>query len=307
MTKKNKGINYDNEPLTVLDLLARLNQEYERRMKELKARQDMDKATRIATIQKEKEITNLIAKEKKIIEKMQQDFSDFEIDTEAKAREEASKGVLREADVRTGKISLKDFILKGKKNSEIQAEVVEKVTEELELATKAIRAKNLEILKLQKELYQHKQGIRNQLNQPGFQFLEMLKGMEGYGNEQMNLFAEYMPSYHFEIKETERKLFLCEGKSIGGGQNWEKRTVKEAKKIVFDPILPVDLIPKLRSQLSGLDDDDIVSVSFLFRGHDIDVRIIKDMRRVITTSPDFIIHGFKEKEKKNVKTSDLKE
>jgi len=155
-----KGFSDDMKILTIPDLLKRVEQEYEKRKKEASLQQKENEEKLSAAIREEAELTKTIDKEQKIIEKMQNDYLELEVKTEAKIRAEASKGVLREADVRSGKVSLKDFILKGKKDSEISEEVVEKVAVELDRGLKAIHTKNKDILELEKSRAEYRTIVR---------------------------------------------------------------------------------------------------------------------------------------------------
>ena len=270
-----KGFSDDMKILTIPDLLKRVEQEYEKRKKEASIQQKANKEKLIAVIREEAELTKTIDKETKIVKKMQDDYLKLEVYTEAKAREEASKGVLREADVRTGKVSLKDFILKGKKDSEISEEIVEKVAAEIDRGLKAIHAKNKEILELEKSRAESKNMIRALLIQPGQFMLELLKGLKEFTEEQVGSFIEDMHGYRTELDEIKRKIHLTEGKSLTPGYNWgDRMTIAEAYKLIFNPIIPLELIPKLKAELEKCKGAESVTVSYYLRSKDFDIRPI---------------------------------
>ena len=269
-----KGLSDDMKILTIPDLLKRVEQEYEKRKKEASISQKANEEKLAAAIREEAELTKKIGKEQKIAERLQQDYFELESRTEKEAREKASKGVLREADVRSGKVSLKDFILKGKKDSEINSEVAEQTAKELEQGLKVIREKNLEILELEKSRAESKNMIRALLIQPGQFLLELLKYLKEFTEGEVGSFIEDMHGYRTELEEVNRKIQLTQGKSLTPGYTWDRLSLSEAYKLIFNPIIPLELIPKLKAELEKVKRAEKVSVSYYLRSKEIDIRPI---------------------------------
>jgi len=270
-----KGFSDDMKILTIPDLLKRVEQEYEKRKKEASIQQIANKEKLAAAIREEAEFTKKIDKEQKIVERLQNDYLELEVKAKARIRAEASKGVLREVDVRSGKVLLKDFISKGKKDKEISEEVVEKVAAELDRGLKAIHAKNKEILMVEKSRAESKNMIRALLIQPGQFMLELLKGLKEFTEIQVGSFIEDMHGYRTELDEIKRKIHLTEGKSLTPGYNWgDRMTIKEAYKLIFNPIIPLELIPKLKAELEKCKGAESVTVSYFLRSKDFDIRPI---------------------------------
>ena len=266
------------------DLLARVDREYERRKEETRIRQESQKEKLIAAFKEEKETSKAIGKAWKIIEKMETDFFDLEIEAESKARKRITKDIARESDVRAGKISLKKFHQEGKWDAEIEETIIKETTEELDASRTAIRNKALEVMELEKTLYESRQTIHHLGIYPGIIMTELLKGLQEFSQEQVNLFRDDVPGYEIQLSEIKRKLLLTQNKSIGGGQIFDGCTVREARKLQFDPIIPQNLIPKLLNELSKYPDDELVVVSYLFREKDIDVESRRIRKKFLTTS-----------------------
>jgi len=284
MTKKSKGFSDNMQIGTMPDLLKIINEELEKRQKEAAIKRDMNSGKLDAAFQEEKRITGEIKKARKIVNSMEMDFSELEMNTEIETKKQVEKGLARESDVRAGRITLKEFNQRGRYDKQISEEIVKGVAEKLESASKILRSKNLEILKLEKLLYECQDLIRGLILQPGFFVLEVLKNVREFGDHELALFLDELPDKRVALNEVKRKLLLCEGKSIGGGQRWDRQTVKEARRLQFSPIIPQNLIPKLLSELSQYPDNEMVSVHFLFHEKDIDVTCLKIGRRAITTS-----------------------
>ena len=273
--KKKKGLSDGMQIGTIPDLLARVEEEYEKRKEEASIQQKANKEKLSAAIREEAELTKKIDKEQKIVERMQNDYLDLEVKTEKEKRAEATKNVLKESDVRSGKVSLKDFILKGKKDSEILEEIVEKVAAEIDRGLRVIHTKNKEILELEKSRAESKNMIRALLIQPGQFMLELLKGLKEFTEIQVGSFIEDMHGYRTELDEIKRKILLTEGKSLTPGYNWgDRMTIAEAYKLIFNPIIPLELIPKLKAELEKCKGAESVTVSYYLRSKEFDIRPI---------------------------------
>jgi len=273
--KKKKGLSDGMQIGTIPDLLARVEEEYEKRKEEASIQQKANKEKLSAAIREEAELTKKIDKEQKIVERMQNDYLDLEVKTEKEKRAEATKNVLKESDVRSGKVLLKDFILKGKKDSEILEEIVEKVAAEIDRGLRVIHTKNKEILELEKSRAESKNMIRALLIQPGQFMLELLKGLKEFTEIQVGSFIEDMHGYRTELDEIKRKILLTEGKSLTPGYNWgDRMTIAEAYKLIFNPIIPLELIPKLKAELEKCKGAESVTVSYYLRSKEFDIRPI---------------------------------
>lgn len=273
MKKKIKGIDFENEPQTVPDLLLRIDQEYEKRKAEAQTRQDARKEELRAEIQKERNLTKTLKKANQIMVGMIADFEEIEAGAKARIKKETEKNVLREADVRSGKATLKEFHSKGEFDKELSKKITDKVAVDLESISHAVRAKRVEIWNLEKSLYEIKHRIRSMVIQPGLAMLDIFKQIAEYGGEQVTLFTEDLPAYHDQVKEIQNKLWMVDGKSLSGlGHTWDSRTAKEARKLILDPRMPLDLIPSLYDQLERIEDDGMVGVYRYLKPHEIEVK-----------------------------------
>lgn len=268
-----KNITHE-EALTesVFDLVKRIDAEYEKKKKEAEALQKKYRMDLKAAVQEEKELIAKIDKEKKIAQKMQQDYLELETEKEREKKGQVEKGILREADVRSGKVSLREFNLKGKMDKQISDEILERTTKEMEQSLKIVRAKNLEILKLEKSLCETQNRIRGLILAPARILQRAFKDSAEIADLQIGELLADVYGSRDALKQAEHKLLLTEGKSLTPGFSWDRLNMDEARAIIFSPILPLELVPKLKGELEKFKDAEKLHISFYLKSNDIVIR-----------------------------------
>jgi len=221
-----EGIKIDSIP----DLVKRINVEWKRKEKEAEAEKKRLEEELKAAVQEEAKIKKELDKARKIAQKMEEDYSEAEAKIEREERERIEKEAIKEEDVRAGKASLKDFIREGKSEKQITEEVVKQSMKELVGGLQAIRAKNLEILELEKK--------------------------------ELGLFHSEVYQAKTQLQKVDHRLNFTRGKALTPGYKWEKCSPAEARKIAFDPILPQELVPDLLKQLKQHEGQENVLVEF---------------------------------------------
>ena len=244
------------------DLIQKVKARYEE--EEKKAREEEKKNTEDlkATAEQEVLIRTKLAKAKQTVEKMEREYLELEAKIETEKKGQIEKGTIKEADVKSGKVSLNEFIKEGKSDRQISEEVIKQTTEELEQALKAIRSKNLEILNLEKELCETQIKIRHLSTYPGRSLEKSLESLQDFLKRELGVISEDAYQVKWNLEQIRTRLLLTEGKSLSPGYRWEVMTVDQAKKIALDPIFPESFISKLYEELSKYGPDESVNVAY---------------------------------------------
>lgn len=285
----------DTKPiLTVPDLTRRINEGYEQKKKEALLLQEEQKERLGIAIQEEKDLIKKLKTAKGITAKMEQDYSSIEVKLEAEIKAQIEINSIREKDVLSGKVTLREFTQKGTSEKQITEKTIKESTGELERSLKAIRTKRIEILEIERSLYSCQNRIKNLILQPALILQKIHKDMLEVSDTEIGEFLADVYGSREALKQTEHLIFLTQGKSLSPGYRWDRLTPKEALKVQYDPILPFELVSKLKTELAKLKDAEFVSVVFWLKAKDIDV------------NPTFKKSELSRGEK-IIKTSDLKE
>lgn len=269
--RKQKGINQNTEIRTVSTLLLRVNEELDKRKKEVEA-QDRANAELLTKAEKEERgLLKEISEAEKIVKNMIADYGKIENNVESAERKKIEENVLREADVRAGKVSLREFRKAGKYDEKIAEEALTKSVQELESSLKVIRDKNFSILRLQERLGDCRNTIRNLVIRPGLIMLEMLKGIYDFTDVQVAEFMAELDSLRFSWNQTKQDILLAEGKTMSGRHIFESRTMAEARALQFSPLLPLSCIEKLKQELLKYKDADSVTLTLYVNLQDIEI------------------------------------
>lgn len=291
----NKKFNEDIKPiLTVPDLTRRINESYDRKRQEAQLLQQQQEDLLKIAVEEEKELIEKLDVAKEITAKMEQEYSEIEARTEGEKRAQIEVNSIREKDVLSGKVTLREFTKKGISEKAIYEKTTKETVAELELSLRAIRMKKVEILEIERSLYSCQSRIKNLILQPALILQRVHKDMLEVSDTEIGEFLADVYGSREALKQTEHLIFLTQGKSLSSGYRWDRLTPKEALKIQYDPILPFELIPKLKTELAKLKDAEFVSVVFYLRAKDIDVTSI--FKKTKLSRGD-----------KTIKTSDLKE
>jgi len=262
-----EGIRID----TIPDLIGRVKDEWERKEKEASARKKELGENMRGALRKEKKLTEEIKKAESVVSKMEKDYTGLESRLLSEKEKSLKKNIPLEEDVRSGKISLKRFQQEGRAEADILAQVVKETQEELSQSLEALRAKKLSIMNLELELVKTQHRVRQLMLQPGVILRETLKDLKDFTEREMGLFYADYASTREAIQQQEHKMNLTKGKSLTPGYRWDRQSVKEARKIAFDPILPKSLVPSLLQQLSKFNEDGQVVVDFTLRPLEVNV------------------------------------
>ncbi|TET10423.1 hypothetical protein E3J84_04070 [Candidatus Aerophobetes bacterium] len=282
MRKKDqkKGITDDTikEIYTVSILLKRINEEYEKRQKEVEI-QDRANAEKLIVAEKEeRRLIAEISEAKGIVGKMIADFGKIEADVEIAESKKIEENVVREADVKSGKVSLGEFREKGKYDAKIAEESLARSVQELEISLGVVRSKNLEILRLQDKLGTCRNVLRGLHIQPGIITRDLFKTLYEFSDDQVAGFSNELESLRTEWNQTKQDILLAQGKSLAGRHVWTSLNMAEARARQFSPLLPISCIEKLKSELAKYEGSDGISITLYVNQKDIEITSIMPRR-----------------------------
>lgn len=278
-----KGINEDTHIRTMPDLLARVEEEYQKQKKQAISKQAELKEILASALEKEAELVKKIGAARKITIDMEKEFHSLEVKVEKEKRSKIEKDSIRQKDVTAGRVSLKEYQKVGVSEEAISARVVAETMAHLANSLEACRAKRLEVLQLEEKLGECRNTIRGAVIQPGQFMLDTLKSLRDFTDRQLGSFLGEMESLRSEWNQIKHKLLLTQGKSVTPGYRWDRLTPEEALAIQFDPILPIECVKKLKFQLGQYEDAKTVNVAFWLRDKSVEVSVITGRRGLLQT------------------------
>lgn len=258
---------------TVLDLTTRIVSKWREREEEaLLLQKDQNER-----LDNEKELESTIINHLKnlrsVASKLENDYPEIQarITKEKKARIE--KESVRELDVINKKVSLKEFASKGKSEKEISEQVIEETEKELQRTLAIIRKQNLEIFKVERSLSVCQANIRSLMLAPIRILRKSIKDNSDILEQEYGLFLDDSYGQREDIQLIDVKLHLAtKGTCLSSGYAWEAMPVEDAKRIIFSPIIPEDVIPELLKELAKCGNAIAVTVSYGWRGREVAVR-----------------------------------
>jgi len=274
MSKNKKGIQDNTVIKTMPDLLARVDEELEKQLAARRKREAGNRESLNAAAQKERDILEKIGKAREIANKLIAEFQQLERTAEKEARERMTKDVIREQDVTSGKVKLKEFQKKGITEKKISEQVIAQSTNELSRSLKVIREKNLEILQLEDSLGECRNTIRGLSVQPGRFMLDFLKNIREFAEDETGAFMAELDGYRTEWDQVKQAILLTQGKSMSGRYVWDSLSMDEARALQFSPLLPLSCVEKLKSELEKYEGSDGISLTLYVRLGDVEITSI---------------------------------
>jgi len=257
----------ENQDFGIGSLIEKISKEYRRLEEEGKAEEEIQRKNLDELIGKEKRIKVDLDKAQEIVKGMESEYLAIETKVESKARTDIEETSLKEIDVKEGRASLTDFFKRGRKKAEITRMTIEQAGKELADILKAVRSKHLEIMELEKSLYRCQIDFRQMAIYPARIMTEKLKKLKEYLDSQVGAVVYDLPQASSALEQVCHKLELTKGRSLSPGHTWEARPLKEAKKIIFSPIIPFELVQELKEKLASMEEGRPIVVSyFLGRG-----------------------------------------
>lgn len=277
---KNKEWQIDNVP----DLMKRITERWDEKRKEAESLQAEQKERLKNEIKLESTIQDHLKNVRSVVSYLEKDYPKLEAKVEKEKRAQIEKDSLREKDVLSKRITLREFASVGKSEEAISAQVIKESTEEIELSLKVIRKKNLEVLKLEKSLCECQNKIRNLILRPAQILQQVLKDCGEITDQEIGYFLQDNYGLREDIQQVEHKLQITDGKSISGRFVFENRTMAEARALQFSPLMPLSCVEKLKSELEKYEGSENISITLFVRQRDIEITSIEPGRLIQTIS-----------------------
>jgi len=248
----------------VLGLIKRAKEERKKKEAEaLKIEQERAEELK-GLIEKEDKLREKIETETKRIEKMENQYAQLEEKLLKKSLEKIKSSELTKEDLKAGKISVNQFLQKGKTDEKINQEAEIKTQKELEAISDAIREKKAEMIKTEVELYEAQESIFYLLVYPGRTLMEKYKELSEWLGREISAVTEAGPSIQGKKMQKQDELRLLNESSLGSGHYWRGITKAEARRLIHNPIIQKKYIPSLLQQLdeSVGEEDSLVDVVY---------------------------------------------
>ena len=267
---------------TVPDLMKRITERWDEKRKEAESLQAEQKEKLKNEIKLESTIQAQLKNVRSVALRLEKEYPQLEAKIEREKRAQIEKDSLREKDVLSKRITLREFAKVGKSEEAISAQVIKESTEELELSLKVIRKKNLEVLKLEKSLCECQNKIRGLILRPAQILQQVLKDCGEITDQEIGYFLQDNYGAREDIQQVEHKLHITDGKSMSGRYIWDSLTMEEAKALQFSPLLPLSCVEKLKSELAKYEGSDGISITYYVNLKTVEITSIKPGRLIQT-------------------------
>lgn len=265
--------------LTAPDLNRHILELWEEKKKESLILQEESEKELRAAIEKESDLQAPLKEARKIIKQMEEDYKKLEQKSEQKIRERVEKSSLREKDVLSGKVTLREFNSKGISEKKITEKIFSESIAELEGSLSTVRKKNIEILRLEQQLYKVQTLIRNLILRPAKILRQVFKDCCEIADIEIGSFLSELQSANTALALTDHKILLTQGKSLSPGYRWDHLTYEQALSVQFDPILDMSCVQELKTQLKDFKDFENISVVFYLKSKSVEVSASGKMSR----------------------------
>jgi hypothetical protein len=242
---------------TVVDLIRRAKEEHKKKEKEaLKLEQENEKKI-IELTKNEIKLREDIQTRKARVAQLEDDYETIENEMILKNLEEVTKGKATKEEVLSGKITAREFFLKGKKDAAIQEEVDAKTLTDMETLSDTIRETKTEIIRLELELASLRRRIFDFAIYPGRvlrnKYKELTKWLDA---EIAETIEDINEADTMKIQKQNELNFIERGYSLGSGYKWSELTKRQARALQHNPVLPKKYISFLLAQLAEIEGED---------------------------------------------------
>jgi len=242
------------EILSITDLVKKAAVRWKEQTEKRKAHEAHLKEVLDNAIVEESGLHKKIIAEKKVVNSLQQEYFELEKLAEKSATKTVEKTELTADKVQSGEITLRQFQSRGISEKKKKDLIVEKILKELEYSLNLIRLKRKKILQKELKLAKLQRKVFRLSLFPGQVLSDALKDQKLFVDREMTALYEDVARSDSNTKLLEHQLHLTEGKALSAGNRWDRLTVKKARKILFDPIIPESLIVDLKQQLPQFQD-----------------------------------------------------
>ena len=264
----------------VVDLLSRVKTEHDKKLKEAEEIKAETRQSIIEAMEAEETLKQKIKTARAQIEKIELEHDTIYEKQLQRSREEIKKQSVSKEDVKSGKSTLAQFQSGGKEEEEIAETARIQALGEMEKVSDIIRDKRMEILKDELELSNIRMKIYNLSTNPARIMLETYKSSLDWLQYEFDGIIMDGSTEKYLQKQKKHELALATtGVSIDGGQAWRNISVREARKLTHNPIMPKEHVSGLLEQLDNVGSESamvtvtLVPVNHPFPGPPVTVRL----------------------------------
>ena len=264
----NEGVEIQTMPKLVRHILDH----WEKKQKESLALETEQRERLSIEIRKEQVLEKKLMESRSIARQMEREYLQIEAKIESEKRAQIEVNSIREKDVLEGRVTLAEFTKKGISEKTIYEKASRETVEDMKQSMAAARAKNLEILNFEKELLECQTKIRYLIIEPGRILQRSLKDLAQFAEFEIGHFLEEVHNSKAALEQAKGKLLLAsKGQSLTPGFVWTRLSLEAARKVIFSPILPIELIPKLKAELERFKDAETVTINYYIRSRTVEV------------------------------------
>lgn len=257
---KKRKIEQDPNGMTPDSLIKMAREAHDKIMNKAAAQEAEIKKELSALATEEGKLVIELENGQKLLDEMIEDFEIAEREKKTKALKAIESQAISEADVKSGKSTMNEFIEAGKKADEIQREASQKIEEELEKASSVIRSKAAENKQIEISLCSARVKIHNLMIAPVRLLQQNFREIDSILSFQFEkLSAEHIGS-HDRKKQLESELMNV------AGHSWQDIDLKSAYRLQFDSVILPEYVPDLLEKLSQFGEGDRVSITFYGEG-----------------------------------------
>lgn len=205
---------------------------------------------------------------RKAVGELQKEYRDIEQAAEGQEKERIEKLGLSEADVLSGKITLKRFKAEGLSNEKRAEMLATQTLIELSSMLSLIRKRQAKILRMEFELAELQQKINGYQQYPGEVLSKSYADVKDFVDREMSALYAEGAIRNGHLQEIQKLIQLSEGKSLGSGHRWNRirKGSPEFEDLIFNPAIPEGLISDLKKKTSAFATGELLNVVLYMGG-----------------------------------------
>lgn len=221
----------------------------------VKARQTAERA-----IAESAKLEARIAELRSRVEKMTEELRAVAGEIRKKEEEVISEGAVTEADLKEGRVSVREFLAVGKDRDDILAEARREAEKRAAPAREAIRKIRREIVELEFQRAEFQETLARSYAEAAESIYITLKFFLRELEEQ-GITVPRTAAAHERMKVAKNELFLIRGTPLYSGKTWSKlKTIEEVEELSLDPAVKeehFENLEKLVAEIRGLEFEEV--------------------------------------------------
>jgi len=231
------------------DLVQKANEFWQEQTEKRKEHEEKLKGVLETALAEETGLIKELTAAKKTVAGLESEYFELEKSVEKEEKKRVGKEQLTAEKVKSGEITLRAYQARGVTAEQKTSLIISGILEKLKASLNVIRSKKKEILQQELELAKLKNKVFRLNLYPGQVLSKAYQNQIEYLNTNMSVLHADVVQSDSSAKQLEHQLHLSEGKGLSAGHRWNRLTLEQAQRILFDPIIPEALIKDLKQQL----------------------------------------------------------